>query len=172
VVGYAGLGAVVGLFFLPVHYGWLGLRRPDLFTTTSLPVVLVVTVLGAAMLAVVPALSAAFAAGAQTGRPPGRPVDVVRATAMAAIVLAAVAGSIAVIPVGLVLDLRWRILVVPMFVIVAINDCYGRAALASVLLAVRRRGPWRINLFLEQMSAAGILRTFGPFYLFRRPDPR
>jgi hypothetical protein len=164
-VAYAGLGAIVGLAFLPVHYGWFGLRRPDLFTTTSLPVVLAVTVLGVAMFTVVPALSSAFAAGAQAGRPGGRPIEVLRSTVVAAIVLAAVTGSIAVIPIGLVLDLRWRILVVPMFVLVALNDCFGRAALASALWAVRRRGPWRINLFLECMSGAGLLRTFGPFYL-------
>jgi hypothetical protein len=172
-VAYAALGVVLGLAFLPTHYGWFGLGGRDLFTTTSLPVVLAVTVLGVAMLTVVATLSSAFSVrgltgwtpGGRTGRPSGRPVDVVRSTAVAAIVLAAVAGSIAVIPIGLVLDLRWRILVVPMLVVVAINDCFGRAAVASVFWALRRRGPWRINLFLEQMSGAGLLRTFGPFYL-------
>jgi hypothetical protein len=127
-------------------------------------------VTGIAVGSIVPTLYEIFYVTNRHGNNLQNPIDLVRFTALAAAKIGLWSALAAVPALWILFDQTVALIAIPLFTLLIVIDTLGSPWAAALMWALKRKGPLRVNRFLELARQRGLVRAIGPYYLLEHSE--
>jgi NACHT domain len=125
---------------------------------------------GIAVGSIVPTLYEIFYVANSHGNHLKNPIDLVRSTALAAATIGLWSSLAAVPALWILFGQTVALIAIPLFALLIVIDTLGSPWAAALMWALKRKGPLRVNRFLELARQRGLVRMVGPYYLLEHSE--